>query len=155
MQIDIKAALKEHGSLLVIQSVSVLLIWKMFGAGPGIVVGLMLGGVIYGLWKESREPGVLMGFYGNWKRAFAASALLSAIAVFVGIPLLALAIMLTPTAAADWQEALNEYGLTGGQMLIRVFFVGILTYGFIAFAHLIFTRIAFKIVAVMKRPADS
>ncbi len=141
---------KEHGLLLGMQIICLLVIGRMFGGGPGIVVGFMLGAVIFGFWKENREPGSLRGYFGNWKRALAATATLVCILLFVGGPLLAIAILLTPTAAQDWNDALAEYNKSPKAMIFAIVVVGTLALGFIAGAHLLFTRLGFKIVAVTK-----
>lgn len=142
--------IKKHGPLLGIQLICVAIIWLIAGPGPGICAGFILGAVIFGFLKEAKEPGSLLTYFGNWKRALAATASMTIISIVFGIPLLALAIIFTPSAAEDWNKALADYGLTGQDMLFRIFLIGGLASGIFAFTHLICTRIGFKMVAVIK-----
>lgn len=150
-KIELYSIARENSLLLGMQIACFFIIKWIFGAGPGIVAGFLFGAVIYGLLKGNRDPDTLRWAFDNWVYTLTATIFMVCVLVVIGIPLLALAIFIMPSAAKEWNEVLSDYGVAGTVMIFRIVFIGILCLGMLTFTYLICTRIGFKIVAVIKR----
>ncbi len=146
-----KEIAKENLLLVALQTVSLALLWWMFGPGPGFSVGVVAGAFVHGYLKHRTVAGSMQSYFDNWRQALVGTGFMVATAFVVGVPVLAIAIALTPTAADDWREALADYGLSGSEMGYRIVVVVVLGIGLLAFAHLLLTRLGFKMVAVLNR----